>query len=70
MSYTDSSVATYFNALDLSSGIGPASTSIHKDLAANILDHRFQFGLKSGTSNTFELKISGTTVNVDLTRTF
>ena len=66
-SYTNDSVTAYFNSMDLSDR-GQASSKVHDELVKNISGHQFQFGLKSGTANVFILKISGPTVNVDLSR--
>ena len=65
--YTSDSVTSFFNGLDLSNR-GQASLLINNNLVKNIPDHQFQFGLKSGTTNVFMLKITGSTINVDLTR--
>ena len=65
--YSNDSVTTFFNNLNLSNR-GQASLLINDNLVKNIPDHQFQFGLKNGTTNVFMLKITGSTINVDLTR--
>ena len=66
-SHTNDSVTTFFNNLDLSNR-GQASLSINDILVKNIAGHQFTFGLKSGTTNVYMLRITGPTINVDLTR--
>ena len=66
-SHTNDSVTTFFNNLDLSNR-GQASLNINDNLVKDIAGHQFTFGLQSGTTNVYMLRITGPTINVDLTR--